>query len=282
MSVVGESLVGGPNELADKMEAWGYRAKAGGLLADAVCLYQSRYKAELDDRCLQLYGEPSKADGVIGPATAAVINSRFCMVPDFANREEARWPDSCSKDITVSWNFDNMPGASKAETDAAWESLSTYTELFNLRIVLAKGRYPQTRIHASLKRLPGSTLAWSFLPNNNCSSRLEQAYDSTVSWSKESLRVGTIRHEVGHALGMNHTPSDRNSVMYPSMNGQFELNETDIRNMLGLGYKRRTGPPPPDPDTPAEPKVSVVVRVGDERYEHAWPRGNNDNPFWPV
>jgi len=279
--VLGESLVGGPVALADRMDAWGYMQEAGGSLEEAVALYQRTYKLHLDYLSRHLHGRDLNADGVIGPATAEVIHGRHCNVPDFANKEEARWPDQCVNEITVSWNFDNMPETSKEQTDEVWNSLSTYEELFQLMMPRRPTEYPQTRIYAALKALPGSTLAWSFLANNNCGFRAQQAYDSTISWSSKILRTGTIRHEVGHALGMNHTPQDPNSVMYPSMRGQWELNATDISQMLRLGYRRRTEPPPPPPDGPI---VKATVTWNDETVDLVQPNGNGnggDIDWWP-
>lgn len=283
MSAQGESLVGGESLLHQLMEIWGYSEAANGTLRDAVKLYQKTYKVEIDAHCRQIHGRESNPDGNIGPATARVINGRFCSVSDFPDAaiEEARWPDQCVQDITVSWNFERFPGASKEETDTAWKSLSTYQDLFNLRMPLRPFNYPRTRIYASLKALPGSTLAWSYLANNSCGFRAQQAYDSTVSWSSKSLRIGTVRHEVGHALGMNHTSRDPNSVMYPSMRGQWKLNETDIKNMLARGYKRRTDSPPPD--SPNGHVVTATVTVDGKVYELEEKNGNGNGGggWWP-
>lgn len=175
-----------------------------------------------------------------------------------------------------------MPGATEKETDETWESLYTYNELFNMEIILKNEDYPNTRIYAALKRLPGSTLAWSFLANNNCSFKAQQAYDSLVSWASKILRWGTVRHEVGHALGLIHTPNDPESVMYPQMRGQWELNETDIQQMLGLGYRRRRAPEVPPPIPTPKIKVSSVVTVDGKEYE-LFPENNNGvNPWWPT
>lgn len=280
-AVQGQSLVGGNAALQKRMDEWGYTGAASGTLSDAVVLYQETYKIHLDYLARHLHGRDLVPDGIIGPATAEVINGRHCSVPDFANAEEARWPDQCVNEISVSWNFDKMPGTSKEETEAVWNSLSTYEELFELKIPRRPEDYPDTRIFASLRALPGSTLAWSFLANNSCGFKAQQAYDSTVNWSSKILRTGTIRHEVGHALGMRHTPSDPRSVMYPSMRGQWELNSTDINQMLRLGYKRRTEPIPPTPD-PEGVVVTAIVTVDGKSYElEEKGSGNSSGGWWP-
>jgi len=188
--------------------------------------------------------------GDVGPATAQLLNGRYCDVPDVmlnAAIAEVNWPESCRNDITLSWNFKNAPGLTEAEQNAVWKSVKDeYERLFQMQFVLrAADGYGSSRINAKLLSLPGSVLAWSYLATSNCADRLQQAYDNTIRWSL-NLAIGTWKHEVGHAMGMQHTPSDPRSLMNPSMNGQTGLNATDIAQMLRIGYKRRTSPPPED------------------------------------
>ena len=232
-----------------KLLKWGYLPVDDTLTTEEACaLYQANHAAVLHDDCVKIHGRGLHVDGDIGPATAAVMNTRFCNCPDImpgAVVAEANWPKPCRDNITIGWNFDAAPGLTAEETSAVWGSVKEeYERLFEMGVILAKGDYPQTRIYAALKALPGSTLAWSYLAQNNCSARLQQAYYSTIRWSF-NLATGTWKHECGHAFGMNHTPGDRNSLMYPSMNGQTELNGTDIAQMIRLGYARRTTPQDP-------------------------------------
>lgn len=245
--------------------------------------YQLFHSVPLDEACQTTHGRALQVDGDIGPATMAMMNSRVCGVPDpagrFARREEANWPKPCRNDISVSWNFTKAPGLTGEETRGIWQAVQDeYQGQFFLGMPLVPEDYPRTRIYAALKALPGSTLAWSYLANNNCSARLRQAYDNTIRWSVP-LALGTWKHEVGHALGMEHTPGDRNSLMYPSMNGQTKLNQTDIDQMVRIGYKlREDDPVDPDPDEPEGP-VTVLVVVGSRTYKHTWQEGESlDNP----
>ncbi|HLB47772.1 MAG TPA: matrixin family metalloprotease [Anaerolineales bacterium] len=251
---MGYELVGGAEVLSGRLARWGY-LKDGRSLEEAIALYQQNHGAALDELAARYHGRlvmRSKAgadiDGDIGPATAQLLNSRFCDCADVlpnAAIAEANWPDSCRRDITLSWNFKNAPGLTETDQFAVWKSVKDeYERLFDLQFVLrAEQGYGSSRINAKLLALPGSVLAWSYLATSNCADRLQQAYDSTIRWSV-NLAIGTWKHEVGHALGMNHTPSDPRSLMYPSMNGQTGLNATDIAQMERIGYKRRTAPPP--------------------------------------
>ncbi len=228
-----------------KLAKWGYDADGRSLL-EMGALFQENHKPHLEDLCHGIHGRALKIDGDIGPATAHVMNTRFCSCPDTmpnAAAEEANWPTSCRDDLRFSWNFDRMPGLTEAETDGMWQGTKDeYERLFEIGIRLAKDEYPNTELYASLKQLFGPTLAWSELARNRCGIRLEEAYDNTIQWSVK-LAEGTNKHEVGHFFGMMHTPNDPRSLMYPSMNGQTGLNATDIAQMIRLGYKRRTSPP---------------------------------------
>jgi len=246
-------LVGGEEVLAGRLTRWGYLA-GGRSLEDAIVLYQQNHAAALDDLSAKYHGRlvmRSKAgadiDGDIGPATAQLLNGRYCDVPDVmpnAAIAEANWPESCRRDITVSWNFKNAPGLTEAEQVAVWKSVKDeYERIFDLQFVLrAAEGYGSSRINAKLLALPGSVLAWSYVATSNCADRLQEAFDNTIRWSF-NLAVGTWKHEVGHGLGMMHTPNDPRSLMYPSMNGQTGLNSTDIAQMVRIGYKWRTSPP---------------------------------------
>ncbi len=281
MAISGASLVGGEKELESKLTAWGYMTAPGvQTLNDAVALYETTYAPAMDERSLLIHHRNFIPGDDIGPVTATEINGRTCSVPDAFNAEEANWPDQCRNEINVSWNFERLPGLDQQQTAAAWRHCvdhpGMYNKLFQMALVLTPGEYPRTRIYAALKALPGSTLAWSYLAQNNCAFRAEQAYDNTIRWSV-SLATGTIGHEVGHALGMHHTPQDRNSLMYPSMNGQQVLNQTDINNMKSLGYKLRTTPVPPPP--PPGDKFKFERLPNGDRITHV-PSGDTFHGRW--
>ena len=233
-------------DIKAKLEKWGY---GGRPLEESIALYQANHSPAMQDLCATYHGRSMLVDGDVGPATAQLMNTRFCDCLDImpgAAIQEANWPTACRGDITVSWNWDSIPGLTPEEVSRVWPGVKDeYEKYFELAIVLNKSDYPRTRIYAAMKALPGSTLAWSYLATGSCASRLEQAYDSTIRWSW-NLAIGTWRHEVGHALGMNHTPGDEESIMFPSMRGQTVLNSTDIAQMVRLGYKRRTTPVDPD------------------------------------
>ena len=268
------------NVLVKRLVRWGYLEDDIDVLHDelqeAVAAYQRFHEVPLSQITEAIHGRELIADGDAGPATLALMNLRTCDVKDPVRGRgaEANWPQPCRDNITVSWSFREVPGLTKEQTQQVWDAVkSEYEALFLLGIDLVPTKYPNTRIYAALKALPGSTLAWSYLAQNNCAAQLRQAYDSTTRWSFP-LALGTWKHEIGHALGMEHTPSDPTSLMYPSMNGQTGLNQTDIDQMVRIGYERRTTPVP-DPDEPIPDELlKVTIQVGERVYRHQWTPGD--------
>lgn len=49
----------------------------------------------------------------------------------------------------------------------------------------------------------------------------------------ETEVYATMLHEIGHALGLEHNPN-KNSIMYYSTTGRYELSEIDIKNFKTL------------------------------------------------
>lgn len=162
----------------------------------------------------------AQADGVRGPITAALaFADRTCGCPDIprdAQRnelEEARIPNDCSRGLIFTHEFANAPGLTAAQTRAGINiALAEWNTAFDSPM---NGRLYDEYI-AEIHRMIGSP---SLIRN-------------FVLW------VGTVKHEVGHALGLNHTPGDPESVLFPSMRGQWILNRTDIANLAGRKYKK--------------------------------------------
>lgn len=104
---------------------------------------------------------------------------------------------------------------------------------------------------------PGGTLAWSNLPPSN---PCEQAYDTGEGWNQKVNFLPVMKHEVGHAMGLQHDPQPGAllSAYYdPSIQ---DFTERDISR-----YQTLYGPPAINPSPPGEPGwnpgAPVVIRI---------------------
>lgn len=234
------------------------------------------------------------------PKVIARITEPRCGFPDYpypegvsAAQMEANWPGGCRGKLKFSRSFRALPGMSEEDTDRAFHGMSnnwTYA-LTDVDVTSAPIGDRSAHIYAGLKALGGGTLAWSYLATNNCSDKLEQAYDNTRSWNL-ALAITVASHEVGHALGLPHN-RDGTALMYPSIHSKSMArlgypNATDLAQAKGLGYtlsgsepprpsdlyrpRPHTPVPPVDPTDPTEPlppgqlwfKGELVAMIGDK------------------
>ena len=213
----------------------------------------TKYVKRLGHADLSRYQEwyGMEPDDILGPITLSQLMQPRCGVPDFAGREEAKWPTSC-RHVTVTYDFDSISSVIAA---AAWKlALDKWNEVCGINLDLVRNN-SRGQIWATDGPLPGSTLAWSFLANDSCDAKLQQKYDTTTSYTVEFL-TKIIFHEVGHALGLQHT-NRRADIMYPSISGAPWSNypsENDISRVVSrYGEPEPVPEPPTPPDTPGGP-----------------------------
>lgn len=129
-------------------------------------------------------------------------------------------------------------------------------------------------IVSSAGRIDGSsgTLAWSYLPGvpSGMKEQLKQLFDISERWTEQWLQEVAC-HEVGHAIGLDHSP-DKNALMYPySHNGSLPVPQAwDIAE----GVKRYGppvavppgNPPPVPPGNPSVPEIGGVVTIDGVPY----------------
>lgn len=222
----------------------------------------------------------------------SILSRPRCGFPDYdvpgnplRVRAEANWPKACRGKLKIARNFPKLPGLTEEETDACfwvccnnWSTALTDVELVNVGVRQSDSG---VQIFATLKRLFGSTLAWSYLAQNSCAVSLDQAYNSGVNWANPlaGLAAAVISHEVGHALGLNHIPGDPDALLYPSVHsaGKARLgypNASDLSQCRRIGYTPsglpqptgddlwgpgRPDEPGPDPEPPGD-KPRLVFR----------------------
>jgi len=145
------------------------------------------------------------------------------------------------KDITY-WEEMNFSGFTREEVkalyDEAWMTWARVAD-FNPRRVDSADKANVVAREAFL----GLALGWSGLPCGvSDNAQLGQKYKSNTRWTKKAL-LETMRHEIGHALGLGHM---RGTIMSPSAMGFDKLTEKDIKEIQER-YGKRTSPEP-DPD----------------------------------
>ena len=262
------------------------------IVQNAVRSYQEFFQTSLDELTLEQYGRLSLHDGDLGPATLDLLNQPRCGVPDYPEIPEGaeaatrNWPVQCRGGLWFGRTFRSVPTLTEADTTRAfWGAVNNITRSLADVDLKARDFGTQGRLHikAALKRLQGSTLAWSYLATGNCNAILDQAYNSTVRWTIQYLCT-VATHEIGHAMGMGHV-RDNSATMFPSIHqrslaryGYF--NSTDNAGMRALGYRlsglgqssleelfRRRDRPDPEPDPEPDPPgddPGLSVRLGGE------------------
>ena len=190
------------------------------------------------------------------------------LTAEEANREAAsQWPESCQTEVTTAYDFRSLPGVSEDIIEKAWlAALDFWNKVcgINMTLVRDPSDVAKAKIIAAAGPLPGGTLAWSYLPNNTCSDRLRQMYDTTQRWTFDFI-AKTIAHEHGHAIGLGHS-NQRADIMYPSIQspsfGSYP-SQNDIARVV-----QRYGPPKEVPNDPVDPKPDdpVIEVIGEVRF----------------
>lgn len=230
-------------------------------------------------RSTRTHGRPLIVDGQIGPVTQALLQEPRCGVADHVRGLEANWPTACREDLTFAPLFARLAPLSPEQTMSAFRAAcASWGKDVQLQITLAQDLGQNAHIWARAAPLRGSTLAWSYLPQNSCAAHLEQRYNTAVNWSQTYLQ-GVGAHELGHAVGLQHSRDPR-ALMYPTARREIYLpHAVDIEAMLRLGYDRRTTDPEPEPPTPGV-RVEGFIRINSWRYELRPARANGGGTDW--
>lgn len=239
-----------------------------------VLSYMEWFEVELDELVQKHHnGRHLDKNGQAGPAFVELLNQPRCGHADYMalGRQEANWPDTCRDRLIIGRNFPSLPGSTQERTHGIWwASANNWTwALADMAVTVADVGDRNAHVLAMLKALSGSVLAWSFLAQNDCRAKLDQAYNTRVDWGDDDFAAAVKSHEDGHAWGLPHN-NDRDALMYPQIHSRSVAragypNATDLRVARGLGYRLsdKSGPPPRDklflprpwdePDDPPDP-----------------------------
>lgn len=192
----------------------------------------------------QFYASELKVDGQVGNKTEFHIRQPRCGLPDISEAHTSlrKWPDSCKDSIGCHQSLNLRSMGNGTERQAWLQALESWNDVCGIRLIEVKSR-AESRIWADEGRTESNVLAWSYLPNRNCSQTLEQRYGSQVNWNYRKL-LEVMVHELGHAIGISHGP--RSSIMHATALGQFtKPQKWDIDEAVKRYGEPESKPPAP-------------------------------------
>lgn len=188
--------------------------------------------------------------GVVNAETRALIMTPRCGCPDILpNKLANRWPSKSLKYFFENYTADMTQQRVRSAVQRAFASWAAegfnFTEGNNaseIRLKWSMGDHGD----GSPFDGPGKVLAHAFFPPPPAHELTGDAhFDDAEKWSDDNPSTGfdletVALHELGHALGLDHS-SDRNSVMYAAYSGIRRMLTADDKKRLKDLYKPFSG-----------------------------------------
>jgi hypothetical protein len=231
----------------------------------------TEWKDLLDAACrlIQWYGQ------VVGtnPLQQAqgILDQPRCGCPDVmaAGQGLCQWshaPVTVAQSISLTQYATNIVADCWAAALETWEAACGISFQYAARNTVANITARSGAIDG-----PGRTLAWSHLPcGANETTALSQLYDSSEVWPSRAYLTATMIHELGHALGLDHSQDPLN-IMFPSMRPNvMALGPGDIAQAQArYGQPRQQPTPTPQPIPTPTPNGNPILTIDGRRFEVA-------------
>jgi hypothetical protein len=233
-------------------------------------------------------GRELLVDGRYGFMTASTHRGRFCGCPD---RLPQRGPEAITR-----W----VGGSIGVWTDSTYrefnptlylEAAQWWSDICGIRFHQAASK-AEADIWAAVRGIDGAsnTLAWSYLPGHDQKvrsaggrSQIEQRYDLEPMFADRQGVKEVADHEIGHAAGMEHSPS-KNDIMSAYYSGnKFKHGATETKWMVQrYGAVTPDVPDEPDPGDPGLPPVPPTGEPGaiHVTIEHGGKNWRRSGGFW--
>jgi len=183
---------------------------------------------------------------------------RFCAVHDFLPEIEGASQDPRWLKTDIVWAVSGQLPAPFTR-----QAIQSGFDVWGAGVTPLRFRFSQNTSGADIVLTsgeidgPSNILAWSELPVVP-NRQLTQKYDSAEGWDTLIRALAVMRHEIGHALGLQHDPEGLMRAIYdPNV---ITPQPRDIQRIQGLyGPDSGGGTPTPSPTpTPGNP---VIIQI---------------------